>query len=119
MLDYDRKFKCFVCSIEKNDFLKQGLSFENHRAVEHNPWNYVYYLTHIKEKNSSDYNGIESYIFEKWEQQDISWFPIGKALELNEVEHEEDEDKTGFVSVWKKFIEKHGEEKITGAEKIV
>ena len=71
-------------------------------------------MTHIKEKNSSDYNGIESYIFEKWEEEDISWFPIGRALDLKEDESEE--DHKGLIHTWKKFLEKHGEENLINHE---
>lgn len=33
-----------------------------------------------------DYTGIESLVFEKFENDDISWFPIGKAQILENVD---------------------------------
>lgn len=82
--------------------------------MTHNPWNYVYYLTHVKETNSSEFNGIESYIYEKWQEEDLSWFPIGRALDLKE--EGEEEENSGLFHIWKSFLERHGEEKIIGDE---
>lgn len=102
LLDYDKKFKCFICNIEKTEFTKQGHNFNQHREVDHNLWNYIYFLTHIKEKNSSDFNGTESYIQEKWEEEDLSWFPIGKAGVLRE--DEEKEENKGLEAKFKRFM---------------
>jgi hypothetical protein len=74
----------------------------------------VYYLTHISEKNSSDHNGIESYIFENWKEDDISWFPIGRSLDLIEEEVDEESKKNSVDNVWKNFVKKHGEVNVLG-----
>jgi len=39
-------------------------------------WNYVFYKAYLRNKEKTEFNGNESYIFEKMENQDISWFPI-------------------------------------------
>jgi hypothetical protein len=36
----------------------------------------------LKTKDETDFNGNESYIAEKFEKEDISWFPLHKALSL-------------------------------------
>jgi len=41
-------------------------------------WNYVFFIAYLKNKDQTDYTGIESYIDEKVELQDVSWFPLGK-----------------------------------------
>lgn len=33
-------------------------------------------------KDSTEYTGIESYVFEKYESNDISWVPLMKSLSL-------------------------------------
>ena len=40
---------------------------ERHIAKDHNLWMYVFYLLHLKTKDSSDRTGIESYVVEKYE----------------------------------------------------
>jgi len=39
----------------------------------------------LKLKDSMDYTGTESFVFDKYDSDDISWFPIGKSLSLLEI----------------------------------
>lgn len=70
---------CFICSLERTDFEKEGIFFIKHTEKEHNTWSYFFYIVYLEEKDSMDYNGTESDIMTKIEHDDISWFPIGKA----------------------------------------
>ena len=38
-------------------------------------WNYLFYIAYLKDKDETEYTGIESYVREKVDKQDISWFP--------------------------------------------
>jgi len=38
-------------------------------------WNYVYFIIHLKSKDESDFNGVESYIYEQLEAEEMDWFP--------------------------------------------
>lgn len=70
------------------------MNFDYHRSQEHNHWDYFYYLIHLKNKMREDLNGFESYILEKFEKEEISWFPIGQAIALKEFSLEDElEDK--------------------------
>ena len=82
-LDSDKRFKCFICDISNSEFSKAGENFNLHRENEHHPWNYIFFLVHLDEKEKDDFNGTESYIYEKAKAGDISWFPIGHALSLD------------------------------------
>ena len=45
---------------------------------EHHPWNYIYYLYRIRNKDETDFNGIESYVFEMSKPKSntvTDWFP--------------------------------------------
>jgi len=44
--------------------------------VEHNLWNYVFFLYNIKRKEPTEYNGIESFVREKLDNQEVSWIPL-------------------------------------------
>jgi len=92
ILENDRKFRCYICNIDKTEFSKKGKNFNEHNQSEHNPWDYIYFLVYLHEKNKEDFNGTESYIFEKYKKQDISWFPIEQALCLNSEENTKEED---------------------------
>ena len=39
-------------------------------------WNYVYYKAYLNFKEKTEYNGNESYIYNKITNADYSWFPI-------------------------------------------
>lgn len=45
-------------------------------------WNYIFYISYIRDKEVTEYTGIESYIYEKLKNYDNSWFPINKAMGL-------------------------------------
>lgn len=39
-------------------------------------WNYVYFKAYLDHKQYIDYNGNESYIYDKLENYDVGWIPI-------------------------------------------
>ena len=43
-------------------------------------------------KDKFDYNGTESYIYEKFERKDLSWFPIERAMCLKNNTQDDEED---------------------------
>ena len=49
-------------------------------------WNYLFYIYSLKQKDETEFDGIESYIFSKIQpnREDISWFPIDKCIEIKE-----------------------------------
>lgn len=73
---------CFICNINKQEFDRFGDGFEKHIDKDHNLWYYVFYLMHLKSKDQTEYLGIESYVWEKFTQDDISFFPMHRALVL-------------------------------------
>lgn len=48
----------------------------------------------LKKKDSTNFNGIESYVNDKNRADDISWFPINQALCIRKNEIESDTIKT-------------------------
>jgi len=92
MKDHDESQVCFICGLERTVFDKDGVSFEKHTRLEHDVWNYIYYLVYMDQKDKFEYNGTESYIYDKIQADDLSWFPIQRAMSLkdNAVEIKED-----------------------------
>lgn len=74
--DIDMRNYCYICQYEKMVFekIEEG-GFLRHIEKDHNLWEYVFYQVHLDDKDPSDHTGVESYIFEKLEQKDISWVP--------------------------------------------
>ena len=50
--------------LDKKD-AKKG--YDYHTKYEHKIWDYVYFLAYIEEKEESEYTGIESFVWEKFE----------------------------------------------------
>ncbi len=50
----------------------------------------MFYIAYIKDKESTDYTGLESYIAEQIENEEISWFPTHRALVLKGQQEAED-----------------------------
>ena len=74
---------CYICGLNRQTLdrdTEEG--FETHVQEDHEVWNYVYFLIHLQIKDKSDMNGVESYIKEKFEMQETSWFPMHRCLRI-------------------------------------
>lgn len=84
--------KCFICALEKSRFdtkANEGITFEKHIKEEHYLWNYAYFLIYLYAKTRSEFSGIETYIFQRCEENDdiTSFFPIFRSKTIEESEH--------------------------------
>jgi len=98
----DMKNNCFICSINRSTFDRQGNGFEVHIRTEHYIWYYLYYIVYLKHKKVSEFTGIEQYVYEKIKLSDISWFPMNKALVID-VDDEDDEDNLSMQKLHAKL----------------
>ncbi|KDO22610.1 hypothetical protein SPRG_22304 [Saprolegnia parasitica CBS 223.65] len=79
------KNQCFICGLSRDVFdthyTEQGTSdgFAKHIASEHNMWNYLYFIVHLRAKDLTDCTGPEAYVKTLLEKDDHSWFPQGMA----------------------------------------
>ncbi|EGR32730.1 hypothetical protein IMG5_072330, partial [Ichthyophthirius multifiliis] len=80
--DFDQQNKCFICNLERDVFENQGLNFKKHRKKEHNIWNYIYYIVYLQQKDKNSFNGTDYYIQNKLKNDDITWYPIGRAIQI-------------------------------------
>ena len=60
---------CFICGKERFDIDRNSDGgFKNHIKIEHHLWNYLFFMYRIEnEVDEEDYDGIESYVYEKVE----------------------------------------------------
>lgn len=42
---------CFICSIERDTFKRQGIEFSTHIEKDHNIWNYLYFFAYLKDQS--------------------------------------------------------------------
>ena len=72
----DRNSICFICQLSSNACLTKNIDFHKHINEVHNLWNYVYFLNHLHLNNPSNFNRVESIVWEKLGYQDYSWIPM-------------------------------------------
>ncbi|XP_077411026.1 inositol 1,4,5-trisphosphate-gated calcium channel ITPR3 isoform X3 [Vanacampus margaritifer] len=76
------KTTCFICCLERDKFDNKTVSFEEHVKLEHNIWNYLYFIVLVREKNKTDYTGPESYVAMMIKNNNLDWFPRMQAMSL-------------------------------------
>ena len=87
----DRAFKttetCFVCSLGRQVFDRAANSpdgFKRHIREDHHMWNYLYFIFFLWEQDKDDDDGLEYYVRHKLYTKEITWFPLHKAMCLNQ-----------------------------------
>ena len=79
---------CFICGINKQVFDRasdEPEGFKTHIKVDHNMWNYLYFIFMLWEQDKDDDDGLEQYVRRAIEANEITWFPLRKAMRLDQV----------------------------------
>jgi len=72
----------FIAFIDRSWYEEQGCKFEV-LENEHQKWeNYVFFISHIREKEASDHTGAETMISTKLDDGNPNWMPSGKSFEV-------------------------------------
>ena len=84
-VDTAMKTECFICGIKSAEFDRKGSGgWDQHKTKEHHIWDYLYYFIYLDEKAVTEYTYIEHKIAEKLVAEDYDFFPIERALALQE-----------------------------------
>ncbi|EGR33562.1 MIR domain protein [Ichthyophthirius multifiliis] len=89
----DENKYCFICGLDRQTLDKgseQG-GFFYHIKVEHKQWNYIFYQAYLKQKQTTEFNGNESYIYKKINNFDISWIPKKRTKQIKDIQDLEEE----------------------------
>ena len=77
---------CFICGIDKQVFDRASdkpNGFQEHIKKDHNMWAYLYFIIFVWEQDKDDDDGMELYVRNCIEEDDLSWFPMNKAMRLD------------------------------------
>ena len=80
----DQENVCFICGIDRSEF-ERYMNFDDHTTLEHNLWDYLYFITYIRERynyNKTDLNEIENTVYEKYTNKVYDWIPVLRSLSL-------------------------------------
>jgi len=78
----DEENRCFICSIDKSEFEKRKISFQNHIKKEHNVKDYINFIITLRLTPNKDLDSNQGYIKECIEDRDINVFPIYQSKAL-------------------------------------
>jgi len=84
---------CFICGKSKQTFDRAANSpdgFKNHIRDDHNMWSYLNFIFFIWEQDKDDDDGLEYWVRKRVEANEIIWFPINKAMRLDDRESDVD-----------------------------
>lgn len=84
---------CFICGIDKQIFDRASDKpdgFQTHIKLDHNMWNYLYFIFLLWEQDKDDDDGLEQYVRRAIDANDISWFPMNKAIRLRQAATKEE-----------------------------
>mmetsp|Transcript_9735 Transcript_9735/g.16808 ORF Transcript_9735/g.16808 Transcript_9735/m.16808 type:complete len:166 (+) Transcript_9735:1-498(+) len=73
-----------MCSLSREAFELNNLSFEHHIYHEHNMWQYLYYVIYLKQRPKLLLTGTERYIQRMVNRKKIDWLPMARSLSLGE-----------------------------------
>ena len=87
----DRENKCFICGRDR-DYIERCTNrpFRYHTLYEHNEWNYIFFICYLNNKESTEFSGIESNIYELIQTDEITWVPQQEGLTLRDTEDTEE-----------------------------
>ena len=82
----DTENKCFICGLQR-DFIEKNTvkGFLDHIENDHNEWNYIMFIAYLKGKESVEYSGIESYVRDMINKNELVWIPNQASLSIKEV----------------------------------
>lgn len=84
---------CFICGIHRSEFDRSfdgPGGFQHHFRFDHNMWNYFKFIVYIWEQDQDDDDGLEQMVRRGVRDLDLGWFPMNRAMCLNEKETEEE-----------------------------
>ena len=61
-------------------------------------------MSYILDKDPTEYTGVESYISDQIKQDNLNWFPIGKAYELKDLYDESELESIEIMELNKNVI---------------
>jgi hypothetical protein len=86
----DMKTVCFICGNDRPTMDRNGSGFDNHIEKEHNMWKYAFYIVYLLQKDPTEYTGLETFVFKMIEEEDMNFYPLHKAMCLDNDDEEED-----------------------------
>eukprot|EP00941_MAST-03F_sp_MAST-3F-sp1_P005851 g5851.t1 len=73
---------CYICSMSRDDFDREGIDFDEHCKRRHNMWNYLRYSIYLNCKDRDTLNGLEQFVYNQIQTGSIDFFPVKRSIEM-------------------------------------
>lgn len=80
-ITYDKQNVCFICQMDRDSAVNENIDFDKHVEIDHNKWNYVYFITYLYINNPLNMTSLENSVWNKLREKDITWIPLNKGGE--------------------------------------
>lgn len=93
-IEKDKKNKCFICGLKKNELNKYYHQVNEHIKLDHYLWNYMFVIFNIMKKDSKNMITIDQIIFESYKKKTYStWIPYKKCKIKDDEDEKEENSK--------------------------
>ena len=58
--------------------------------MDHNEWNYIFFIAHLLRKDETEYTGLESYVRQQYDNQELAWIPNHRTFAIKDIAHSEE-----------------------------
>jgi len=89
----DIETRCFICSIEAEQFIKKKSLLSIHQEVEHNCNNYFKFLLNIKMQKAQNLDSDQTQILHCLDNLDIKCFPVLRCSSIGDFNETGGEDE--------------------------
>jgi hypothetical protein len=92
-VEFDMNNICFICGSKKDELEKENVNFYKHIRTDHYIWQYAEYIIGLKYVDPQETNAVNSYVIDMVNKKQISWFPIARINEENQVDYHDESDE--------------------------
>merc|ERR1711972_1268291 len=85
-IEEEKTSKCFICSLSRSELERAKVKFQKHIIEDHYMWAYARFLLYLDQVDPSDLTGPESFVKQKIKENNSTYFPNKRCIEMEEKE---------------------------------
>ena len=104
------KHECFICGLKRDEYDNANINgapeFDLHLSRVHDKWKYVLFVSYLKDKIPTDFNGLESFVSRCLKNHNLSWLPTRKTADLRVSTGEKEDPLTALLQAQTQRLER-------------
>jgi len=95
----DRENVCYICGVDRDQFNRAHLSFEDHKNHDHHLPVYLRFIVYVMTKERNDLTGLEDYVYQCIKNGSLEWLPVQHVVKLHGRRQDDDNENEGHTSI--------------------